>query len=178
MRRLLAALAIAAAGVAGAGEVAEPDGYRLNQFRAPVPATVLDAEVLDTEAARTLWEAGEAVWLDVYPKPIRPENLPEGTLWIEPKRETIPGAVWLPNTGYGKLTPDTALYLETALAELTGGDRETRVVFFCLADCWMSWNAARRAILELGYEDVAWYPDGTDGWEAAGYPLDTVEARP
>ena len=27
----------------------------------------------------------------------------------------------------------------------------------------MSWNAAKR-VLSMGYANVAWYPDGTDGW--------------
>jgi rhodanese-related sulfurtransferase len=34
----------------------------------------------------------------------------------------------------------------------------------------MSWNAAKRA-LAMGYTNVAWYPEGTDGWEAAALPL-------
>jgi rhodanese-related sulfurtransferase len=39
----------------------------------------------------------------------------------------------------------------------------------------MSWNAAKRA-LSIGYNNVAWYPDGTDGWQAAKLPL--REAKP
>ena len=39
----------------------------------------------------------------------------------------------------------------------------------------MSWNAARRA-LAYGYDQVIWYPEGTDGWRAAGLPL--VPAQP
>jgi rhodanese-related sulfurtransferase len=39
----------------------------------------------------------------------------------------------------------------------------------------MSWNAAKRA-LAMGYVNVAWYPEGTDGWEEAGLPL--TEAKP
>ena len=35
----------------------------------------------------------------------------------------------------------------------------------------MSWNAAKRA-LALGYAHVAWYPEGADGWAAAGLPLE------
>jgi rhodanese-related sulfurtransferase len=34
----------------------------------------------------------------------------------------------------------------------------------------MSWNAAKRA-LEMGYSNVAWYPDGIDGWAFADLPL-------
>jgi rhodanese-related sulfurtransferase len=43
----------------------------------------------------------------------------------------------------------------------------------------MSWNAAKRA-LSLGYSDVAWYPEWTDGWLATGLPLEdaTPEPRP
>jgi rhodanese-related sulfurtransferase len=43
----------------------------------------------------------------------------------------------------------------------------------------MSWNAAKRA-LTLGYPNVAWYPEGTDGWGSAGLPLQdaTPEPRP
>jgi PQQ-dependent catabolism-associated CXXCW motif protein len=53
------------------------------------------------------------------------------------------------------------------------------VVLYCLADCWMSWNAAKRA-LAIGYSNVAWYREGTDGWVAAGLPLEeaTPESRP
>jgi PQQ-dependent catabolism-associated CXXCW motif protein len=50
-----------------------------------------------------------------------------------------------------------------------------QVVFYCLADCWMSWNAAKRAAA-WGYTRVYWYRDGTDGWAAAKLPL--VEAQP
>jgi rhodanese-related sulfurtransferase len=39
----------------------------------------------------------------------------------------------------------------------------------------MSWNAAKRA-LAFGYSNVAWYRDGTDGWERADLPL--AEAQP
>jgi rhodanese-related sulfurtransferase len=30
----------------------------------------------------------------------------------------------------------------------------------------MSWNAAKQA-LSYGYTNVAWYPEGTDGWQRA-----------
>lgn len=176
MIRALGLAVALVAGLAGAQGVPEPDGYRLNAFRAPVPATLAGAEVVDTAGAHALWASGEAVFVDVFPRPPRPANLPEGTLWIDPKRTTIEGAVWLPNTGYGQLTPDTEAYLARQLSRLTENDRGRTVVFFCLADCWMSWNAARRAVLELGYRSVVWYPEGTDGWDAAGHPLETVEA--
>jgi hypothetical protein len=39
----------------------------------------------------------------------------------------------------------------------------------------MSWNAAKR-VLSYGYANVAWYPEGTEGWEHANLPV--AEARP
>jgi PQQ-dependent catabolism-associated CXXCW motif protein len=44
-----------------------------------------------------------------------------------------------------------------------------------MTDCWMSWNAAKRAV-EWGYSSVIWYPAGADGWEDAKLPLE--EHRP
>jgi PQQ-dependent catabolism-associated CXXCW motif protein len=57
----------------------------------------------------------------------------------------------------------------------SGGDRAALIVVYCQADCWMSWNAAKRT-LSYGYSNVAWYPDGTDGWQRANLP--TKEAQP
>ncbi|MDN6322111.1 MAG: sulfurtransferase, partial [Halomonas sp.] len=47
------------------------------------------------------------------------------------------------------------------------------LVFFCRTDCWLSWNAARRAEA-MGYEELYWYPNGVDGWQASGHPLEAV----
>jgi rhodanese-related sulfurtransferase len=41
----------------------------------------------------------------------------------------------------------------------------------------MSWNAAKRA-LAMGYSNVAWYPEGTDGWAAADLPLQQATPVP
>ena len=50
-------------------------------------------------------------------------------------------------------------------------------MIYCLRDCWMSWNVAKRAI-SWGYSNVAWYPDGTDGWQDAGLPLSEAVPAP
>ena len=34
----------------------------------------------------------------------------------------------------------------------------------------MSWNAAR-ALIELGYRHIYWFPGGAAGWAAEGKPL-------
>jgi PQQ-dependent catabolism-associated CXXCW motif protein len=167
---------------AGADEnlaVPEPETYRLAEYRAPTPATLRGATVLNTEAARELWQTHAAAFVDVLPQAPRPAGLPAGTIWRDKPRPDIPGSIWLPDTGYGELAPVMLDYFSNGLNKATGGDQARRLVFYCLTDCWMSWNAAKRA-LSLGYLNVAWYRDGTDGWAAAGLPLRdaTPEPRP
>ena len=170
------AMVVAAAEVVAA-DVAEPDGYRLEDYRAPTPATLRGARVIGTDEAETIWRSHSASFVDVLPRPPRPRNLPEGTLWRDTPRANIPGSIWLPDTGYGELAPSMAGYFSKGLDKATSGDRTRALVLYCLANCWMSWNAAKRA-LSLGYSDVVWYPEGTDGWLAAGLPLQPAEPEP
>jgi PQQ-dependent catabolism-associated CXXCW motif protein len=152
---------------------AEPDAYRTDDYRAPTPATLRGARVATTADAAALWRQG-AAFVDVLPRAPRPANLPAGTLWRDRPHRNIPGSVWLPDTGYGALAPATERYFETGLRQVTGGDRGKPLVIYCQRACWMSWNAAKRA-LAMGYT-VVWYPDGTDGWEEERLPL--AEASP
>src|SRR5262249_48316346 len=103
--------------------------------------------------------------------------LPVGTIWRDTPRSNIPGSIWLPDTGYGELALVTESYFRAGLERATGSDRNRLVVIYCLRDCWMSWNAAKRA-LALGYRNVAWYPDGTDGWQEAELPLESATPVP
>lgn len=179
MRRWLIPVVVAAAWLSpadvAAETVEEPLGYRMEEYRAPVPATLAGAQVVDAAGAHALWQAGGTAFLDVLPRPPKPENLPEGTIWHEKPRASIPGAMWLPNVGYGEIAPETAAYFRAGLNQATGGDTAHPILFFCLSDCWMSWNAAKRA-LEYGYTDVTWYPHGTEAWAEAGHEL--VEVQP
>jgi PQQ-dependent catabolism-associated CXXCW motif protein len=177
---LLAAAALClglGAGVVRADEITvpEPDGYRTDAYREPVPKTLTGARVIGADEAETLLKSGAAVFLDVYPRAPKPPNLPAGTVWRDPTHMTIEGAHWLPNVGYGVLSPEFEAYFKSRLASLTGGDLAKPVVFFCLKDCWMSWNAGKRA-LSWGYTNVIWFADGTDAWQQAGFDL--VKATP
>ncbi|EBA05602.1 PQQ-dependent catabolism-associated CXXCW motif protein [Sagittula stellata] len=172
----VAALVLILSGLAapvGAKGVPEPDGYRMEDFRAPVPETLSGGTVLDAEEAYRMWQAGEAAFIDVLPQAPRPPNLPKGTIWRDKPHDTIPGALWLPNVGYGAIADVTAQYFRRGLEKATSGDLSYPVVFFCLDDCWMSWNAAKRAH-EWGYTDVYWLPEGTDGWTFMDYPVERV----
>ena len=55
------------------------------------------------------------------------------------------------------------LAAETHLERLTSGDRARAIIIYCQADCWMSWNAVRRAAA-YGYSAIYWLAEGTDGW--------------
>ncbi|MFN3614093.1 MAG: PQQ-dependent catabolism-associated CXXCW motif protein, partial [Rubrimonas sp.] len=158
--RLPPALALLAALAAPAPAAPpEPDGYRMDDFRAPVPATLAGAAVLDTAAAEALWRDGGAVFIDVLPRAPKPANLGPGVIWRDRPHDSIPGAIWLPNAGYGALHPAMDAWFREALTRATGGDPDRPLVFFCLMDCWMSWNAARRALTEYGHARVYWYPE-------------------
>lgn len=161
-----------------ASDVPEPDGYRMDKYRAPVPATLQGATVLGTADLAALIAERKPVLIDVLPKQRKPKDRDQAQLWIEPKREHIPGSVWLPNVGFGELAPDFAKWFADELSSLTAGDKSRPLVFYCDANCWMSWNAAKRALTELGYTQVYWYPEGAQGWKQAGKALETAQAAP
>jgi PQQ-dependent catabolism-associated CXXCW motif protein len=177
LARLTAAVLILTVPARAQDKPSEPEGYRTDNYRAPVPATLAGARVLATEEAEAIWRAGKGVFIDVLPHPPKPPNLPEGTVWREKPRLNIPGSVWLPDTGYGMLAAATEDYMREGLARASGGDRAKLLVIYCQADCWMSWNAAKRA-LSYGYSNVAWYPEGTDGWQRANLPVEDSQPVP
>ncbi len=154
---------------------AEPETFRFDNYRAPTPAGLSGARTLTTADAAELWRSGKAVFIDVLPRPPRPANLPTGTIWHEKIRRDIPGSVWLPNTGYGDLSQSAEQYLKSGLDRATQANSDKALVFYCQKNCWMSWNAAKRA-LSWHYAHVVWYPEGTDGWSNEGLPL--AEAQP
>jgi len=155
----------------------EPDHYRLDSYRAPVPLTLAGAKVISTAQAFDLWKKNYAVFIDALPHAPKPEGLPASVVWREPIRNDIPGSLWLADTGYGLLADVMLRYFEEGLIKATAADKDRPLVFYCLKDCWMSWNAAKRA-LSIGYRHVYWYPEGSDGWAAAGYPLEARQPEP
>lgn len=155
----------------------EPSGFRQDDYKARVPATLSGASVISTQRAFDLWQSKQAVFVDALARAPKPAGLPQGAVWRDQPRFDIPGSTWLPDTGYGELAPATLAYFEVGLERATGKDKAKPLVFYCRSNCWMSWNAAKRA-LTLGYANVSWYPEGTDGWGSAGHPLDERQPEP
>ncbi len=169
---LAAGMAFVQAAVASA-PVAEPQGYRMSDYRTPVPATLKNATVVDAKSLHALIEGDrnmDIALIDVLPHERKPPDFPADRLWRPPTRHHLPASVWLPNVGYGGISQAYERYFIDNLEMLTN-HREGRIlVFYCDAGCWMSWNAAKRAI-ELGFRNVYWFPGGVDEWKAAGYNL-------
>lgn len=155
----------------------DEQGYRQARYRAPLPAATEGATTLDTAALRRLITAEEPVLVDVYAATRQPADDRLEATWSVPRpRQSLPGATWLPNVGFAALDPSVERYFRDHLERLTGGDPSRPVVIFCVTDCWMSWNAVRRAAA-WGYSRLYWYPEGTDGWRAAGLSLTEVAAE-
>jgi PQQ-dependent catabolism-associated CXXCW motif protein len=177
-RRLLVAVLMAlASAVRAQQEVPEPHEYRTDDYRAPVPATLAGARVVTTDEAETIWRDKQGAFIDVLPRPPKPQNLPEGTVWRDKPRFNIPGSLWLPDTGYGKLAAASEDYFRQGLARASGGNSAALLVIYCQENCWMSWNAAKRA-MSYGYTNVAWFPEGTEGWERALLPMEESQPAP
>lgn len=150
-------------------------GFRMERYRAPVPDFIPGGKVVDVDGVLSIIAAADGtVLVDVYPPRGAGPDPIDGSWRITEKRENIEGSVWLPDVGRGYLEADLEGYFRRNLEHVTGGDATRGLVFYCTADCWQGWNAARRAIL-WGYGNVSWFPVGTDGWHDRGLPVVTAE---
>jgi PQQ-dependent catabolism-associated CXXCW motif protein len=168
MKALLVAAALAAS-------VPEPSGYWTGPPQGDTPDTVAGATVVHTEALARMIPYDKPVLIDVSPPPPPPPELPPGTVWMPAPHRDIPGSVWLQDAGRGELAPAAEDFYRTSLESLTGGDRNHAVVLYCHPKCWLSWNAAKRAVA-FGYRRVFWYPDGIEGWQEAGGAVAAIQA--
>ncbi|MBK6585520.1 MAG: sulfurtransferase [Gammaproteobacteria bacterium] len=83
--------------------------------------------------------------------------------------ESLPGAIpAVPASQAGSFNDQTQQQFGAFLQQTTQGRTDTPLVFYCLSNqCWMSYNAALRAI-NMGYTKVLWYRGGIEAWKAAG----------
>jgi len=165
--RLLLVLALLAAPAAAqvVGEtqdfgVAPTSELRVREHAAPTPLEIPGARTIGTAELRQLLRA-----------PFSERPLLFDVL-SEERHPSLPGAVWLPGAGLGESFDDEVQKrLARTLAQGSGGDRAKPMVFFCVnARCWLSYNAALRAV-RLGYTGVRWYRGGIDAWGRSGGAL-------
>lgn len=177
---LLACAMLILAGGAHAQQSPAPEGYaneardwgiaptnRLRQepYHGPTPLSIPGALVVRTrELQFMLASARPPVLIDVL---------------AEEGHVTLSGAVWLSGAGRGTNFMDPVQSVLTQLlAKLSSDDKARALVFFCASsECWLSYNAALRAVA-AGYEKVYWYRGGIEAWAAAGLPTAKTSSRP
>ncbi|MEN9460690.1 MAG: hypothetical protein RIS84_710 [Pseudomonadota bacterium] len=158
----------------GANALEIPTGYRLEHYRAPTPDSVEGAKTINTKELQALIAktTPPPILIDVLAITRRPESEELDSSWLPTKpRYNLPQSIWLPNIGYGTLDAEMESYFRDNLAKATAQNKQRALVFYCIADCWMSWNACKRAA-SWGYQQIYWYKEGTDGWEQAGLPTE------
>lgn len=90
---------------------------------------------------------------------------------VSRSQQTLPNAIAAgPASQGGSFNDETQRGFGEFLQRTVGGDQSRPLVFYCAGNhCWMSYNAALRAI-NLGYRNVIWYRGGLDAWMQAGLP--------
>lgn len=175
IRILVFAVAVAAQTVPPRSDIDATTGYRTAHYRAIVPTAPERVPRIDTTTVARLRTKKRAILIDVMPAEGGVRDAATGVWRLAKPRPSIAGAHWFPEAGRGVVDPGIAAWFETGVASLRGKRDPRPLIVFCLADCWMSWNASRR-LAKAGYGHVYWYADGTDGWSESGRPL--VDAVP
>lgn len=149
------------------------DGYRLTRYRSPTPATVDGAQTIDTATLQKLLAGKQPpVLIDVFRSPWL-----HGRFINDETHGNIPGSLWLANVGEGTAQAQWLAYFTHYLKQASGGNHGRALVLYCKSDCWLSWNASKRAAA-LGYTRLYWYRDGIDAWRQAGLPVQTATPEP
>ncbi|MGD9670366.1 MAG: hypothetical protein AB7U75_15215 [Hyphomicrobiaceae bacterium] len=138
-------------------------GYRTERYQAAVPEKPPVGKRVWIEDIDRLVEGEKAVLVDVSPITGAGYDPATGRWRTANPHASLPGAVWLPEVGRGVIDANVERYFRQELQRLTNGNKAHPLILFCHADCWMSWNAMKRAG-RLGYTRLYWFPEGTDGW--------------
>lgn len=135
--------------------VAPSQGLHDGGPHGPTPAQIPGGQVITTKGLAPLLQQGMQVFVfDVLGGPdVLPNAIP---------------AAWTAQPG--SFDDSTQQQMGQMLRQVTRGQADSPLVFYCAsAECWMSYNAALRAI-KLGYRNVLWYRGGIEAWKAAGLP--------
>jgi PQQ-dependent catabolism-associated CXXCW motif protein len=173
---LLAALVLLPPAAGAAESDMDPvTGYRVEHYRAPTPEAAPGARRIDLAGLDRLRGEGAVLLLDVIVgKGLRDAR--DGQWRASERHDGIEGSHWLPELGRGRMDPALEAAFRATLEAMTSG-KDHPIVVFCLADCWMSWNAARRLAL-WGHTRVHWFSEGLDAWGGADRPLVPLTPRP
>ena len=135
-----------------------PTGWlRQGDFHAATPVAVPGATVITTDELADAIDGGDVafVLVDVL-----------GGEYMLPNALSAPGLAYP-----GNYTDRTQQQAIVWLAQVTGGNPGVPIVLYCSDPmCWMSYNAALRAVA-AGYTNVYWYRGGLQAWQMAGLPV-------
>lgn len=134
--------------------IAATQSLHQGEMHGPTPTQIPGGLVLTTEALDTLYktQAGQFIVFDVLGGPR-----------LLPGAQNAIGAAQA-----GNYNDQNQQQFGQYLQQLTSGNKQVPLVFYCQSvKCWMSYNAALRAI-NLGYKNVLWYRGGIEAWQAAG----------
>ncbi|BBB25894.1 rhodanese-like domain-containing protein [Amphritea japonica] len=145
------------------------DGYRITRYRSPTPDHAEGGQLITTaELNAKISSETPPLLINVQPLQWR-----QGVFLQQQPQPGIPGSRWLPNVGQGEPEQAWMDYFRDNLYQGTGGRKNLAIVLYCTADCWMSWNAVKRAY-SWGYTELYWYKEGIDGWQEADLPETTL----
>ena len=130
------------------------DQLHVGPMHGPTPAQIPGGQVITTQGLLALIEG---------------RQVPFVLLDVLGAEETIPGsALAVPAHQPGGFDDQVQQEFGAYLWQATAGSPEMPLVLYCMSiHCWMSYNAALRAI-NLGYTNVLWYRGGLEAWKAAG----------
>lgn len=149
------------------------EGYRIIRYRSPTPKGVEGAETIGTQTLHQMLQSKQPPAL----LNVQPVRWLQGHFLQNEAFMQIPGSRWIPNVGMGELDEGWEDYFRHHLNIVANNQQNAALVLYCRADCWMSWNAVKRAA-EWGYTNLYWYRDGVDGWREAGLELQAGTPEP
>ena len=133
--------------------VAPTKAYRTDDYHGPTPRQIPGGRVVST------YELSQM--MHQQPRPYVIDVLGGGT------HRTIAGAFWMIGAGAGDMNREEEKRFVEAMGKFAGGNKNQALVFFCVdSQCWLSYNAALRAIA-AGYTNVIWYRGGVAAWRQA-----------
>ncbi len=176
VRSVLCSLCLLLSWTAHTEDAPEPDGFWTGPINSPVPATIRGGKVIHAPELAALIAGDHPLLIDVSNMPKRPEGMPADAPWLPLPHDAISGALWIPEVGMGSVPAEVDEFFAAQLEQETTGNLDRPIVIYCHERCWLSWNAAKRAI-GYGYRKVHWFPEGIEGWRAAGFETQTTNPR-
>jgi len=166
--------AMLALALASVPAVTSPDfdpvsGYRIAHYRSVVPTPPEGVRRVDAREVAT----ADAILIDVTPAEGARRDPATGHWSVPEPHQGIAGSHWFLEAGRGAIDPAIERWFLASVTRIAAARPGAPLIVYCLADCWMSWNAALR-LRRAGFRQVNWFADGLDGWRDLGRPLESL----